>query len=62
LARELVRYRAKIVALRSGLKVQVCAVLAKAGVLIAVADLFGVEGRQRLAGMPLGAAYAERVR
>jgi transposase len=60
--RELVRYRAKLVAIRSGLKAQVHAVLAKAGVLIAVSDLFGVGGRQRLAKMPLGAAYAERVR
>src|ERR1700758_1216835 len=59
--RELVRYRAKLVAIRSGLKAQVHAVLAKAGVLIAVSDLFGVEGRQRLARMPLGAAYAQRV-
>ena len=41
--RELVRYRAKIVAIRSGLKAQVHAVLAKAGVLIAASDLFGVE-------------------
>lgn len=60
--RELVRYRAKIVAIRSGLKAQVHAVLAKAGVLIAVSDLFGAGGRQRLAKVPLGAAYAERVR
>ena len=60
--RELVRYRAKLVAIRSGLKAQVHAVLAKAGVLIAVSDLFGVGGRQRLAKVPLGAAYAERVR
>jgi transposase len=59
--RELVRYRAKIVALRSGLKAQVHAVLAKAGVLIPVTDLFGVGGRQRLARVPLGAAYAQRV-
>ena len=59
--RELVRYRAKLVALRSGLKAQAHAVLAKAGVLIAVSDLFGVEGRQRLARVPLGAAYAQRV-
>jgi transposase len=34
--RELVRYRAKLVATRSGLKAQIHAVLAKAGVLIAV--------------------------
>ena len=33
--RELVRYRAKLVAIRSGLKAQIHAVLAKAGVLIA---------------------------
>jgi transposase len=60
--RELVRYRAKLVAIRSGLKAQVHAVLAKAGVLIAVSDLFGVAGRKRLAKVPLGTAYAERVR
>ena len=34
--RELVRYRAKLVALRSGLKAQVHAVMAKEGVLPAV--------------------------
>jgi transposase len=60
--RELVRYRAKLVAIRSGLKAQVHAVLAKAGVLIAVSDLFGVTGRQRLAKVALGPAYAERIR
>src|ERR1700682_2586228 len=56
--RELVRCRAKLVAIRSGLKAQIHAVLAKAGVLIAVSDLFGVTGRQRLAKVPLGPAYA----
>ena len=60
--RELVRYRAKLVAIRSGLKAQIHAVLAKAGVLIAVSDLFGITGRQRLAKVPLGPAYAERIR
>ncbi len=60
--RELVRYRAKLVALRSGLKAQVHSVLAKAGVLIRVSDLFGVEGgRERLTQVPLGVAYAQRV-
>ena len=59
--RELVRYRAKLVALRSGLKAQVHAVLAKAGVLIPVSDLFGVTGRQKLARVPLGEPYAQRV-
>src|SRR5215213_2275302 len=46
--RELVRYRAKLVALRSGLKAQVHAVLAKEGVSVAVSDLFGVAGQQLL--------------
>jgi transposase len=59
--RELVRYRAKLVALRSGLKAQVHSVLAKAGLLIPVSDLFGVEGRERLTKVPLGVAYAKRV-
>ena len=59
--RELVRYRAKLVAIRSGFKAQIHAVLAKAGVLIAVSDVFGVTGRQRLARVPLGSAYAQRV-
>jgi len=56
-----VRYRAKLVALRSGLKAQVHSVLAKAGVLIPVSDLFGVTGRQKLARVPLADAYAQRV-
>jgi transposase len=60
--RELVRYRAKLVAIRSGLKAQTHAVLAKAGVSIAVSDLFGATGRQRLANVPLGFAYAQRIR
>lgn len=59
--RELVRYRAKVVALRSRLKSQVHSVLAKAGVLIPVSDLFGVTGRQKLARVPLADAYAQRV-
>ena len=59
--RELVRYRAKIVAIRSGLKAQVHAVLAKAGVFIAASDLFGVEARKRLEKTPLAGPYAQRV-
>lgn len=59
--RELVRYRAKLVALRSGLKAQVHAVLAKVGILITVSDLFGVEGRSRLEQTPLSGPYAQRV-
>ena len=48
--------------IRAVLKAQIHAVLAKAGVLIAVSDAFGVTGRQRLARVPLGPAYAERIR
>src|SRR6266478_7879565 len=42
--RELVRYRAKLVAIRSGLKAQVHSVLAKEGVLPATRDQFGRGG------------------
>lgn len=59
--RELVRYRAKLVALRSGLKAQVHAVLAKAGVLISATDLFGVTGRNHLESTPLAGVYAQKV-
>lgn len=59
--RELVRYRAKLVALRSGLKAQVHAVLAKEGVRVAVSDLFGVAGNALLDSCQLGRAYATRV-
>src|SRR5918912_2918369 len=51
--RELVRHRAKLVALRSGLKAQVHAVLAKQGVRVRVSDLFGVAGRALLEAVPL---------
>ncbi|MGW1802609.1 IS110 family transposase [Streptomyces sp. NPDC001984] len=59
--RELVRYRAKLVALRSGLKAQVHAVLAKAGVLIPASDLFGIDGRAQLGQTALAGPYAQRV-
>ena len=52
--RELARDRAKLGAIRSGQKAQIHAVLAKAGVLIAVSDLFGVTGRQRLGQVATG--------
>lgn len=35
--------------------------LAKAGLLIPVSDLFGVEGREHLTQVPLGVAYAQRM-
>lgn len=59
--RELVRYRAKLVALRSGLKAQVHAVLAKAGVLIVATDLFGATARTHLDRTPLSGVYAQKV-
>lgn len=59
--RELVRYRAKLVLLRSGLKAQVHAVLAKEGVHVPMTDLFGVAGRKLLDEVPLGRAYAIRI-
>lgn len=59
--RELVRYRAKLVALRSGLKAQVHAVLAKEGVAVPMSDVFGKAGRALLDGLELGDAYAKRI-
>jgi transposase len=59
--REQVRHRAKLVALRSGLKAQVHAVLAKQGVHVPMADLFGVAGQQLLDGLRLDRAYHARV-
>lgn len=60
--RELVRYRARLVALRSGLKAQIHAVLAKEGVGVPMTDLFGVAGQRLLDDLDLAAAYALRVR
>ncbi len=59
--RELVRYRAKLVALRSGLKAQVHAVLAKEGVAVPVSDLFGKAGLALLDQVVLAPAYRTRV-
>jgi transposase len=60
--RELVRHRAKLVALRSSLKAQVHAILAKEGVNVSVpSGLFTKAGRARLAAVELGDAYRMRV-
>ena len=59
--RELVRYRAKLVQLRSGLKAQVHAVMAKEGVLPTVVDMFGPAGQVQLDEMGLGRNYTIRV-
>ncbi len=59
--REQVRHRAKLVALRSGLKAQIHAVLAKQGVRVPMSDLFGAAGQSLLDELRLDAAYAGRV-
>jgi transposase len=59
--RELVRYRAKLVALRSALKAQVHAVLAKEGVRVAMTDLFGKQGMSLLQQVRLGTCYRMRI-
>jgi transposase len=59
--RELVRYRAKLVALRSGLKAQVHAVMAKEGVLPHLADMFGPGGHAQLEAMVMADNYRTRV-
>ncbi len=59
--RELVRHRAKLVALRSGCKAEVHAVLAKGGIQVLMSDLFGVEGTKLLDRLQLPAPYAARI-
>ncbi|MCA1682353.1 MAG: transposase, partial [Actinobacteria bacterium] len=59
--RELVRHRAKLVALRSNLKCQVHAVLAACGVPVAMSDLFGAGGQQLLQRVVVAPAFRARV-
>src|SRR6187551_5529 len=59
--RELVRHRAKLVALRSGLKAQVHSVLAKQGLLPEVSDVFGPTGQAWLQTAPLDLVYRQRI-
>jgi len=59
--REYIRYRAKLVNLRSNLKAQVHAVLAKEGVNVPMSDLFGVAGQHLLDKVQLANAYRIRV-
>jgi transposase len=59
--RELVRYRAKLVALRSGLKAQVHAVMAKEGVLPAQGRMFGPGGNAQLDALAMADNYTTRV-
>ena len=55
------RYRAKLVQLRSGLKAQVHAVMAKEGVLPTVSDMFSAAGNAQLDAMELARNYGLRV-
>ena len=61
--RELVRHRAKLVALRSHTKAEVHAVLAKCGISVVMSDLFGVAGTALLDSLSLKLAspYAARI-
>src|SRR5215831_15358599 len=58
--REAVRHRAKLVALRSGLKAQVHAILARQGVLLCRSDLFTPAGRQAIGEAGLDAPFHAR--
>jgi transposase len=59
--RELVRYRAKLVALRTSAKAQVHAVLAKLGIIPTLPDMFTLQGQRLLDAMDLPGPYALRV-
>ena len=59
--RELVRHRAKLVAMRSQYKAHVHAVLAKGGVWVPMTDLFGAEGNLLLDKVTMPAPYKERI-
>jgi transposase len=58
--REAVRHRCKLVALRSGLKAQVHAALAKQGVRVPMSDLFGVAGARLLDELALDPPFHAR--
>ena len=59
--RELVRYRAKLMRLRAGLKAQVHAVMGKNGVLPSVGDMFGPGGTAQLDALEVPFAYSCRL-
>ncbi|MBV8690778.1 MAG: IS110 family transposase [Actinobacteria bacterium] len=59
--RELVRHRIKLVSLRTGLKAQVHAVMAKNGVLPARVEMWGPGGTAQLDSLELPDAYARRL-
>jgi transposase len=59
--RELIRYRARLAALRTSAKAQIHAVMAKLGILPPMSEMLGPTGQALLDGMPFGGAYAIRV-
>jgi transposase len=59
--RELIRYRAKLAALRTSAKAQIHAVMAKLGILPTLSDMFSAAGQVLLDGMPFEGPYALRV-
>ena len=59
--RELVRYRAKLVALRTSAKAQIHAVMAKLGIIPTLPDMFTLQGQRLLDAMDLPGPYALRV-
>jgi transposase len=59
--REMVRFRLKLSQLRSGIKAQVHAVLAKNGVLPSRGDMWGPEGAAQLDSLRLPGAYTNRL-
>jgi transposase len=59
--RELVRFRAKLSNLRTGLKAQVHAVMAKNGVLPARNDMWGIGGAAQLDTLELPEPYEHRI-
>ena len=59
--RELVRYRVKLVQLRTGLKAQVHAVMAKEGVLPARVEMFGPGGNAQLDALDFPDCYTNRI-
>jgi len=59
--REIVRYRAKLTALRTSAKAQVHAVMAKQGILPTLDDMFGPGGQKLLDAMPFDGVYGLRV-
>ena len=59
--RELVRYRHKLVELRTGLKAQVQAVLAKEGVTVKLSEWWGPTGAKELDRLDLAPVYTDKV-